>query len=149
MAENFGVQGRGAFYDHTGAIRDVIENHLFQVLSQPRDGAAVAHRQRIDPRRKGQGAASDSAADAKTSCADSSTAILNEKGVAPDSQTETFAAVRLFINSCRWNGVPFYIRAGKESAGHGVGDRRPVAQAAADISGRADLGSRALPPQPR
>ena len=58
MAEDFGVQGRGAFYDATGTMRDVVQNHLFQLLCQPGDGAAGAHRQRIDPRREGQGAAS-------------------------------------------------------------------------------------------
>ena len=59
MAENFGVQGRGGFYDDVGTIRDVIQNHLFQVLVQPGDGAAGAHRQRVDPRREGQGAEGD------------------------------------------------------------------------------------------
>ena len=60
MAEDFGVQGRGAFYDQTGTIRDVIQNHLFQVHVQSRDGAAGRQRQRIRPRREGQSAQGDS-----------------------------------------------------------------------------------------
>ena len=62
MAEDFGVQGRGAFYDETGAIRDVVQNHLFQVLTQPGHGAAGQDRQRIDPRREGEGPEGDPAA---------------------------------------------------------------------------------------
>ena len=62
MAEDFGIQGRGAFYEQTGAIRDVVQNHLFQVAGDARDGAAGAHRQRIHPRRKSEGAQVDCAA---------------------------------------------------------------------------------------
>ena len=62
MAEDFGVQGRGAFYDQTGTIRDVIQNHLFQVLANLAMEPPVAHRQRIDPRREGEGAEGDPAA---------------------------------------------------------------------------------------
>ena len=76
MAEDFGVQGRGAFYDETGAIRDVIQNHLFQVLTQSGHGAAGQDRQRIDPGREGQGAEGDAAARRRrTSSAGSSAAI--------------------------------------------------------------------------
>ena len=56
MAEDFGVQGRGTFYDETGTIRDVVQNHLFQVLCNLAMEPPVAHRQRVDPRREGQGA---------------------------------------------------------------------------------------------
>jgi len=113
MAEDFGVQGRGAFYDQTGAIRDVIQNHLFQVLCNLAMEAPV----RMD---------SESIRDEKVKVLKAIPPLeekdvvrgqfrgyLDEKGVAPDSKVETFAAVRLEINSWRWQGVPFYIRAGK------------------------------------
>lgn len=113
MAENFGVQGRGAFYDEAGAIRDVVENHLFQVLSN----LAMEPPVNMD---------SESVRDEKVKVLKAIPPIeerdlvrgqfrgyRNEKGVAKDSQTETFAALRLEVNSWRWKGVPFYIRAGK------------------------------------
>jgi glucose-6-phosphate 1-dehydrogenase len=113
MAENFGVQGRGAFYDQTGTIRDVVQNHLFQVLAN----LAMEPPARID---------SESMRDEKVKVLKSIPPLgandvvraqfrgyRNEPGVAPDSKVETFAAVRLEIDSWRWAGVPFYIRAGK------------------------------------
>jgi len=113
MAENFGVQGRGAFYDVNGAIRDVVQNHLFQVLSN----LAMEPPVRSD---------SESLRDEKVKVLKAIPPIeeknlvrgqfqgyLNENGVAKDSKTETFAALQLEINSWRWKGVPFYIRAGK------------------------------------
>lgn len=113
MGEDFGVQGRGAFYDQTGTIRDVIENHLFQILCNLAMEPAV----RID---------SESIRDEKVKVLKAIPALderdivrgqfrgyLDEKGVAPNSKVETFAALRLEVNSWRWQGVPFYIRAGK------------------------------------
>jgi glucose-6-phosphate 1-dehydrogenase len=113
MAENFGVQGRGAFYDETGAIRDVVQNHLFQLLSN----LAMEPSVRLD---------SESVRDEKVKVLKAIPPIeekdivrgqfrgyRDEKGVAKDSQVETFAAVKLEINSWRWKGVPFYLRAGK------------------------------------
>jgi glucose-6-phosphate 1-dehydrogenase len=113
MAENFGVQGRGAFYDETGAIRDVIQNHLFQVMAN----LAMEPPPRTD---------SESLRDEKVKVLKAIPPLVpknvirgqfkgykKEKGVAPDSQVETFAAVQLEIDSWRWKGVPFYIRAGK------------------------------------
>jgi glucose-6-phosphate 1-dehydrogenase len=113
MAEDFGVQGRGAFYDGIGTIRDVIQNHLFQVLAN----LAMEPPPRTD---------SESIRDEKVKVLKAIPALKaedlirgqfrgyrNEKGVAPDSQIETFAALRLEIDSWRWKGVPFYIRAGK------------------------------------
>lgn len=113
MAETFGVQGRGAFYDETGAIRDVVQNHLFQVLTL----LAMEPPVRTD---------SESIRDEKLKVLRAipsldETALVrgqfrgyrNEQGVAPDSQVETFVALRLEVNSWRWQGVPFYIRAGK------------------------------------
>jgi glucose-6-phosphate 1-dehydrogenase len=113
MAEDFGVQGRGAFYDQTGTIRDVIQNHMFQVLSN----LAMEPPVRTD---------SESVRDEKVKVLKAippiETANLvrgqfrgyrDENGVAKDSETETFAAVKMEVNSWRWKGVPFYIRAGK------------------------------------
>jgi glucose-6-phosphate 1-dehydrogenase len=113
MAENFGVQGRGVFYDQTGAIRDVIENHLFQILAN----LAMEPPVRTD---------SESLRDEKVKVLKAIPALdpnhlvrgqfrgyRNEKGVAPNSKVETFAALRLEVNSWRWQGVPFFIRAGK------------------------------------
>ena len=114
MAESFGVQGRGAFYEEAGAIRDVVQNHLLQILAN----LAMEPPAGID---------SESVRDEKVKVLKEIAPLgpdnvvrgqfvgyRREKGVAPDSKVETFAALRLGINSWRWNGVPFYIRAGKE-----------------------------------
>jgi len=113
MAEDFGVQGRGAFYDQTGTVRDVVQNHLFQVLSN----LAMEPPVRYD---------SESVRDEKVKVLRAIPSLeenslvrgqfrgyRDENGVAKDSATETFAAVKLEIDSWRWKGVPFYIRAGK------------------------------------
>jgi glucose-6-phosphate 1-dehydrogenase len=113
MAEAFGVEGRGGFYDQTGTVRDVVQNHMFQVLSN----LAMEPPVRFD---------SESVRDEKVKVLKAIPAIgendlvrgqfrgyRDEKGVARDSQTETFAALKLEVNSWRWKGVPFYIRAGK------------------------------------
>lgn len=113
MAENFGVEGRGGFYDQTGAIRDVIQNHLFQIICN----LAMEPPVRID---------SESLRDEKAKVLKAIPAIeikdlvrgqfrgyLQENGVAPGSTIETLAALRLEIDSWRWKGVPFYLRAGK------------------------------------
>jgi glucose-6-phosphate 1-dehydrogenase len=113
MAEDFGIQGRGAFYDGTGTVRDVVQNHLFQVLSN------LAMEPPVRPD-------SESIRDEKVKVLKAIAPITadnlvrgqfrgyrSEKGVAPDSTVETFAALRLQIDSWRWQGVPFYIRAGK------------------------------------
>ncbi len=113
MAENFGVAGRGAFYEEAGAIRDVVQNHLFQLLTN------VA----MEP----------PAAMANPSLQDAKVEVLrgiktlrpgdvvrgqfkgyrDESGVKPDSTVETYVALRLHIDSPRWKDVPFYIRTGK------------------------------------
>jgi glucose-6-phosphate 1-dehydrogenase len=113
MAEDFGVQGRGAFYDQTGTIRDVMQNHLFQVMAN----LAMEPPARTD---------SESVRDEKVKVLKSippveAQAVVrgqfrgyrNEPGVAADSQVETFAVMRLAIDSWRWQGVPFFMRAGK------------------------------------
>lgn len=113
MAENFGVEGRGAFYDQTGAIRDVIQNHLFQILSN----LAMEPPVRVD---------SETIRDEKVKVLKAIPSIQTsnlvrgqfrgyrkEQGVAAGSTMETFAALSLEVDSWRWKGVPFYIRAGK------------------------------------
>ncbi|HEY7582708.1 MAG TPA: glucose-6-phosphate dehydrogenase [Acidimicrobiia bacterium] len=113
LAESFGVDGRGAFYDGVGALKDVVQNHLLQVVSllamePPISDKADALRDetvkvlktvttfRPDQIIRGQ-----------------YRGYLNEPGVAPNSTTETFVALELEIDSWRWAGVPFYVRAGK------------------------------------
>lgn len=114
LAEEFGVQGRGAFYDENGAIRDVVENHLLQILAylamEPPAGPEL-----------------ESIRDEKVKVLKAIPALRpedvvrgqfrgyrDEEGVAPGSTVETYAAVRLSIDSPRWRGVPFIIRAGKK-----------------------------------
>ena len=113
MAENFGVQGRGSFYEEVGALRDVVQNHLLQVMAllamdAPPDSSGAALRAEklrlfravrpLDPKQVVLGQFEG---------------YRDERGVARDSNVETFAALRLHIDTWRWAGVPFYIRAGK------------------------------------
>ena len=113
MAESFGVFDRGRFYEEAGAIRDVVQNHLLEVL------ALVAMEPPV-------GVDADALRDERVKVFKAMPAVdpagvvrgqyqgyRNEKGVAPDSEVETFAALRLFVESWRWAGVPFYLRAGK------------------------------------
>jgi glucose-6-phosphate 1-dehydrogenase len=113
MAEDFGVQGRGAFYDQTGTIRDVIQNHLFQILCNLTMEPPV----RMD---------SETIRDEKVKVLKAIPPLetdhlvrgqfrgyRQEAGVRSDSKVETFAALQLEIDSWRWKNVPFYIRAGK------------------------------------
>ncbi|MEO5765394.1 MAG: glucose-6-phosphate dehydrogenase, partial [Casimicrobiaceae bacterium] len=113
MAEAFGIEGRGAFYDQTGAIRDVVQNHLFQVLCN----LAMEPPVRMD---------SESIRDEKVKVLKAISTLepadlvrgqfrgyRDEPDVKPDSTIETFAAVKLAVNSWRWQNVPFFIRAGK------------------------------------
>jgi glucose-6-phosphate 1-dehydrogenase len=113
MAEDFGVQGRGRFYEETGAIRDVVQNHMLQVT------ALLA----MEPPASGE---SEALRDAKIAVFRAMRHLTpggvvkgqfrgyrQEDGVAPESKVETFAALRLHIDNWRWSGTPFYIRAGK------------------------------------
>jgi glucose-6-phosphate 1-dehydrogenase len=113
MAEDFGVQGRGAFYDETGTIRDVIQNHLFQVLCNLAMEPPVRTDSEAVRDEKVKVLKAMPPLDPNNVVRGQFKGYLNEKGVKPNSQTETFATLRLEINSWRWQGVPFYIRAGK------------------------------------
>ena len=113
MAEKIGMNGRGKFYEEAGAIRDVMQNHLVQILAflalePPVNSSGEALRDEkvkvlksirpLEPRNVVRG---------------QFRGYRQEKGVATDSKVETFAAMRLEVDSWRWNGVPFYMRAGK------------------------------------
>ena len=113
MAEDFGVQGRGAFYDETGTIRDVVQNHLFQVLTNLAMEPPVRTDSESIRDEKVKVLKAMPSLDAKNLVRGQFRGYRDEAGVAPDSKVETFVAVRLEIDSWRWQGVPFYIRAGK------------------------------------
>ena len=113
MAEDFGIQGRGAFYDQTGTIRDVIQNHIFQVLCNLAMEAPVGKDGESLRDEKVKVLKSISTIEAKDLVRGQFEGYLDEKDVAPGSTTETFAAMRLHLNSWRWEGVPFFIRSGK------------------------------------
>jgi glucose-6-phosphate 1-dehydrogenase len=113
MAENFGVAGRGKFYEEAGAVRDVVQNHMLEVVANlamesPVGGSYEARR---DVRGKLlESVRTMSPADIVRG---QFRGYRNEPGVAADSKVETFAAMRLHIDNDRWKGVPFYIRVGK------------------------------------
>jgi glucose-6-phosphate 1-dehydrogenase len=113
MAERFGVEGRGNFYDRTGAIRDVVQNHLLQLLTniamEPPPGADP-ELVRDEKVKVLKGIAPLTPADVVRG---QFRGYRDEPGVRPGSTVETCAALRLSINSWRWKDVPFYIRAGK------------------------------------
>ena len=113
MAEDFGVQGRGSFYEEVGALRDVVQNHLLQTVSllamEPPVGPGVEELR--DAKEKVFSAMQTlTPADYVRGQFEG---YRKEQGVAPDSDVETYAAVRVHIDSWRWAGVPWYIRTGK------------------------------------
>jgi len=113
MAEKFGIQGRGAFYDSVGAIRDVVQNHLMQILSNiameppPLPTVEALRDERVKVLKSVQTLRPEDVVLGQFK------GYHGEPGVKPGSTTETYAALRLHINSWRWRGVPFYIRTGK------------------------------------
>lgn len=113
LAEQFGVEGRGAFYETAGCLRDVIENHLFQVVAllamEPptHRGFGALHREKFDVFKAIRPLAADDLVRGQF------LGYRDEPGVAKDSDVETFCALRLFIDSWRWAGVPWYLRSGK------------------------------------
>lgn len=113
MAEDFGIQGRGAFYDVTGAIRDVIQNHLFQILCNLTMEPPKALDSESIRDEKVKVLKAIAPLKAQDVICGQYEGYLGEKAVKENSKTETFAAMRLHIDSPRWQGVPFYIRAGK------------------------------------
>ena len=113
MAEDFGIQGRGAFYDETGTIRDVVQNHLFQLMMNLAMEPPVRTDSESIRDEKVKVLKAVPPISAKNLVRGQFRGYRKEPGVAPDSKVETFAALRLEIDSWRWKGVPFYIRAGK------------------------------------
>ncbi len=113
MAENFDVAGRGKFYDDVGAVRDVIQNHLLQVISLLAMEAPSAGNPDGERDQKSLLLKAIHPIGAEDVVRGQYKGYKKEDGVAPRSQTETFAALRMFIDNWRWAGVPFYIRAGK------------------------------------
>jgi len=113
MAEDFGIQGRGAFYDQTGTVRDVIQNHMFQVLSNLCMEPPVRDDSETVRDEKAKVLKAIPALTANDIIRGQFRGYRKEPGVKPNSQTETFAVVKLEVDSWRWKGVPFYIRAGK------------------------------------
>ena len=116
MSEDFGVEGRGAFYEEVGTLRDVVQNHLLQMLTMvamdaPVDAGAKALR---DEKVKVLSAMPP--VDPGAIVRGQYNGYLDEAGVAADSDVETFVAARFEIDSWRWAGMPFYIRAGKRLA---------------------------------
>jgi glucose-6-phosphate 1-dehydrogenase len=116
LSESFGVENRGAFYETAGCLRDVIQNHMFQVIAllamEPpayRDFGAV-HSEKAKVFQAIRSLESDDMVRGQY------TGYLNESNVAKDSDVETFCALRLFIDSWRWQGVPWYLRSGKNLA---------------------------------
>jgi glucose-6-phosphate 1-dehydrogenase len=113
MAEFFGVEGRGAFYEEVGAIRDVVQNHLFQILANLAMEPPVGTDSESIRDEKVKVLKAIAPLDAGQLVRGQFHGYRSEKGVAPDSKVETFAALRLEVHSWRWQGVPIYIRAGK------------------------------------
>ena len=113
IAENFGVDDRGRFYDAVGAMRDVIQNHALQVLALVGMGPPTGNHHDSIRDKKLEFFKAMRTADPKRYVRGQYEGFLDVKDVAPDSTTETFAAIELEVDNWRWSGVPFFIRAGK------------------------------------
>jgi glucose-6-phosphate 1-dehydrogenase len=113
MAESFGVEGRGRFYEEAGAIRDVVQNHMLQVVGFLAMEPPIATYQEAVRDEQAKVFRAIRPLSPEDLVRGQYSGYRQEEGVAPDSTVETFAAVRLHVDSWRWEGVPFYIRAGK------------------------------------
>jgi glucose-6-phosphate 1-dehydrogenase len=131
-AETIGVEGRGAYYEKAGALRDMIQNHVFQVTSliAMEPPASLSANGVRDEKIKAMQAVRPLPADQIAAFAvrgqygpgtvlgDTVVGYREEPGVAPESATETFAALKLYLDDWRWSGVPFYLRSGKHLQKH-------------------------------
>ena len=155
LAEQIGVQGRGAFYETAGCLRDVIENHLFQVVAllamEPPayQGMGAVQTEKLNVFMAMRPLSADDVVRGQF------TGYRDEAGVAKDSDVETFCALRLFIDSWRWAGVPWYLRSGKclaETAAEVLVELKPPPQAlfadSAPADGRANYLRFRLSPNP-
>jgi glucose-6-phosphate 1-dehydrogenase len=113
MAETFGVKGRGKFYDETGVIRDVIQNHLFQIVSYLAMEAPSSTYPEAIRDEQAKVLRTVRPMDANRIVRGQFRGYRDEPGVSPQSPVATYAALRLYVDSWRWAGVPFYVRAGK------------------------------------
>ena len=127
-AESIGVEGRAGYYDRAGALRDMVQSHLLQLLTGRRHGAARSLQRQCRARRKGQGSSLRRAARGEEEVlrwvvrgqygpgyvgGKAVPGYREEADVASDSKIETFVALRLKVENWRWNGVPFFLRTGK------------------------------------
>ena len=114
MAENFGIEGRGKFYDGVGATRDVLQNHILQVLTMltMEPPISITSEDMQNEKIKVLSAIRDIKAD--DVIRGQYVGYLEEEGVAENSDTETFVAMKVFIDNWRWAGVPIYMRTGKK-----------------------------------
>jgi glucose-6-phosphate 1-dehydrogenase len=114
IAEDFGVEDRGRFYDAVGAMRDVIQNHALQVLALVGMGPPTGNHPDSVRDKKLEFFKATRTADPEKYVRGQYEGFLDVKEVSPDSKTETFAALELEVDNWRWSGVPFFVRAGKE-----------------------------------
>ena len=155
LAEQIGVQGRGAFYETAGCLRDVVENHLFQVVAllamEPPayQGMGAVQTEKFNVFKAMRPLSADDVVRGQF------TGYRDEVGVAKDSDVETFCALRLFIDSWRWAGVPWYLRSGKclaETSAEVLVELKPPPQAlfadSAPTDGRANYLRFGLAPNP-
>ena len=132
LAEDFGVKGRGAFYETAGCLRDVVENHLFQIVAllamEPPAGQSYGfvHDEKAKVFRAMRPLKPEDMVRGQY------VGYRDELNVAKDSDVETYCALKLYIDSWRWAGVPFYLRSGK-----------CLAQTGTEISGRAEAAAAA------
>jgi len=113
MAESFGVQDRGSFYDSVGALRDVVQNHMLQVLATVMMEPPTGEEHEAQRDQKAALLKAVRPLDAASVVRGQYRGYRSVKGVAPNSTVETYVALKLFVDSWRWAGVPIYIRAGK------------------------------------
>jgi glucose-6-phosphate 1-dehydrogenase len=116
MAESFGVKGRGKFYDETGVIRDVIQNHLLQMVSYVAMEAPSSTIPEAIRDEQAKVLRTIRPMSVENIVRGQFRGYRQEPGVNPDSQMPTYAALRMYVDSWRWEGVPFYVRAGKSLA---------------------------------
>jgi glucose-6-phosphate 1-dehydrogenase len=137
LAEHFGVEGRGSFYESVGCLRDVIQNHLFQIVAllamepPPYSGLGTVQAEKVNIFRVMRPVTPDDMVRGQYE------GYRDEPGVAKDSDVETFCALRVFIDSWRWEGVPWYLRSGKflaETAAEVVVQLKPPPQKLFDDS---------------
>ncbi len=113
MAESFGVEDRGGFYDATGALRDVVQNHMLQVLANLMMDPPTGEEHEATRDQKANLLKAVRPLDAASVVRGQYRGYRKVPGVRPDSNVETYVAIKLFVDSWRWAGVPIYIRAGK------------------------------------